>query len=321
MCFFRKKKKQLESVRETKSVPYQTIDATKAEPVMPIKPAPEPEKTPEPVAKATPKPEPIPEPKIVSEAKTAPKKPTEKPTNNETRYQGKYEVFPEAGLYKYRLKASNGEILIVSQGYTTKSGALSGIDTLKKNVVSGKQEIYTDKSNFSQFRLMTSTGSRLVAAGEFYDSEKSAQSAYESVQKFAMTDRISELNQLPKEESREEVVSLKPVDENPNGKYEVVMENKQWFFLLKASNGEVLMESQGYSSKSGAYSGLENVKKALEAETFRVSRDKQDRYMFILYASNNQALITGHTYPSKENCLAAVDSVRRFGLKAKVVEL
>jgi len=52
-----------------------------------------------------------------------------------------------------------------------------------------------------------------------------------------------------------------------------------------------------------------------------VSRDKQDRYMFTLYATNNQALVTGHTYPSKDNCLAAVDSVRRFGLQAKIVEL
>ena len=323
MCFFRRKKKQPQPIEEPKVI---------------LTTPPEKPKTPEPVASEPKKPEPTlsepkkPEPatvepmkqKPVAQAKSTPVKPEESaaavPTND-SKYTGKYEVFPEAGLFKYRLKASNGEILIVSQGYTTKAGAISGIDTLKRNVIGGIQEIYTDKSDFSQFRIMTSTGARLVAAGEFYETEKKAQSAFESVKRFANTDKIVELNELPKKEMREEVVVLKKLDENANGKYEVYSEGKLWFFLLKASNGEVLMESQGYSSKSGALSGLDNVKKALIAGNFRVSRDKQDRYMFTLYATNNQALVTGHTYPSKDNCLAAVDSVRRFGLQAKIVEL
>ncbi len=317
MWFFRKKKKQPEYIKEVETTSAPAIEVKEVEPVEPEKPSPEPMEEPEAVVKEAVEIEEVSEP-VVEEV---PENPVEKPVEGDTRYQGKYEVYPEAGLYKYRLKASNGEILLVSHGYTTIKGAMSGIETLKKNIVSGKQEIYTDKSSFSQFRIMTATGSRLVAAGEFYESQKKAQSAYESVKKFASTERIVELEQLSKEETREEVLSLKPIDENPNGKYEVYSENKQWFFLLKASNGEVLMESQGYSSKSGAYSGLENIKKALEAQNFRVSRDKQNRYMFTLYASNNQALITGHTYPSKDNCLAAVDSVRRFGLKAKIVDL
>lgn len=334
MCFFRKKKKQPEPIKETKSIPTPIVETKKPEPEapqQPVKTAPVPPVKPsDPVPPVAKQPEPV-KPQTVPSVKAeaikapepqkTPEKPAEKASNNDTRYQGKYEVFPEAGLFKYRLKASNGEILIVSQGYTTKAGALSGIETLKKNVATGKQEVFTDKSNFHQFRIMTATGSRLVAAGEFYESEKKALSAYESVKKFVTTEKIVELEQLPKEDVREEVVVLKPVEENPNGKVEVFCENKQWYFLLKASNGEVLMESQGYSAKTGALSGLDNVKKALEAQNFRVSRDKQNRYMFTLYASNNQALITGHTYPSKENCLAAVDSVRRFGLKAKVVEL
>jgi uncharacterized protein len=236
------------------------------------------------------------------------------------RYAGKYEVFPEAGLFKYRLKASNGEILIVSNGYTTRNGATAGIDTLKKNVETGKFELITDKNNFSQFRLYTQNGSRQIASGEFYETMKRAESAMESVKKFAGTDKILDLEELPVAEIREEVIALKPVDKNPNGKFEISNTEGQWIATLKASNGEVLFVTAGYASKSGLINGLESIKKAIVAENFRVSKDKQGRFQFKLYSPINQLILVGETYGSKEACFSAVDSVRRFAQDAKLVE-
>ena len=54
---------------------------------------------------------------------------------------GKYEIYPEAGFFKYRLKANNGEILIVSNGYKTRDGARKGIDTLQRNMKDGLPRI------------------------------------------------------------------------------------------------------------------------------------------------------------------------------------
>jgi uncharacterized protein len=236
------------------------------------------------------------------------------------RYAGKYEVFPEAGLFKYRLKASNGEILIVSNGYTTRNGAATGIETLKKNLETGKFELITDKNNFSQFRLYTQNGSRQIAAGEFYETMKRAESAMESVKKFAGTDKIIDMEELPVAEIREEVITLKPIDKNPNGKYEIGNYEGQWIAMLKASNGEVLFVTAGYASKSGLLNGLESIKKAVAAENFRVSKDKQGRFQFKLYSPINQLILVGETYGSKEACFSSVDSVRRFAQDAKLVE-
>ena len=46
----------------------------------------------------------------------------------------KYEVYMDkAGEYRFRLKARNGEIIAVGEGYKKKTSCLNGIDSVKRN--------------------------------------------------------------------------------------------------------------------------------------------------------------------------------------------
>ncbi len=46
----------------------------------------------------------------------------------------KFEVYQDkAGEYRFRLTATNGQIIATSEGYKAKSGCLNGIDSVKKN--------------------------------------------------------------------------------------------------------------------------------------------------------------------------------------------
>ena len=46
----------------------------------------------------------------------------------------KWEIYlDKANEYRFRLKAINGEIIIASQGYTAKSSAKNGIDSIRRN--------------------------------------------------------------------------------------------------------------------------------------------------------------------------------------------
>jgi len=46
----------------------------------------------------------------------------------------KFEIFKDAsGEFRFRLKAPNGEIIAISEGYTTKASCLNGIKSVKKN--------------------------------------------------------------------------------------------------------------------------------------------------------------------------------------------
>ena len=53
-------------------------------------------------------------------------------------YEGKknpkWEIYlDKADEYRFRLKAPNGEIILASQGYTAKSSAKNGIDSIRRN--------------------------------------------------------------------------------------------------------------------------------------------------------------------------------------------
>jgi len=46
----------------------------------------------------------------------------------------KFELYADkAGEFRFRLKAVNGEIIAVSEGYTAKASALNGIESVKSN--------------------------------------------------------------------------------------------------------------------------------------------------------------------------------------------
>lgn len=234
---------------------------------------------------------------------------------------GKYEIYPEAGMFKYRLKASNGEILGVSFGYSSRKGAESGIRTFKKNVETGVFEVSTDKSDYSFYTLFNKTGARAILIGEFYNGLKLAESAVESVRNFYKTDKIVQLDKIPQSDIREKIVKVNKIDFNGSGTYEVYKESRKWYVTLKASNGEILFVSQGYSTKSNALSGLETIRAAVDNNYFTISKDKQNRYQFKLYSSTKQLILSGETYPVRRSCLSAIDSVVRFSSRAKVKEL
>jgi len=52
----------------------------------------------------------------------------------------------KAGKYRFRLKAANGEMIAVSEGYTSKQSCVDGIESVKKNapiakIVEAKEKV------------------------------------------------------------------------------------------------------------------------------------------------------------------------------------
>ena len=53
----------------------------------------------------------------------------------------KFELYRDkAGEYRFRLRSRNGKIIAVSGGYGTKSAALSGLDSVRKNAAEAALE-------------------------------------------------------------------------------------------------------------------------------------------------------------------------------------
>lgn len=54
---------------------------------------------------------------------------------------GKFEVYSDkAGKYRFRLKAPNGEIIVVSESYNSKAACINGVDSVKKNAANATVE-------------------------------------------------------------------------------------------------------------------------------------------------------------------------------------
>lgn len=53
----------------------------------------------------------------------------------------KFELYADKrGQFRFRLRAANGKIIAISEGYTTKAGCLAGIDSVRKNAPTAQVE-------------------------------------------------------------------------------------------------------------------------------------------------------------------------------------
>lgn len=57
----------------------------------------------------------------------------------------KFEIYKDkAGEFRFRLKATNGQIIAVSEGYTAMASCRNGIASVQKNAATGKIELQKD---------------------------------------------------------------------------------------------------------------------------------------------------------------------------------
>lgn len=51
----------------------------------------------------------------------------------------KFEVYVDkAGEFRFRLKATNGQVIAVSESYKTRASCLNGVDSVRKNAISAE---------------------------------------------------------------------------------------------------------------------------------------------------------------------------------------
>lgn len=99
---------------------------------------------------------------------------------------GKFEIYKDkAGEFRFRLKASNGQTILASEGYKAKPSCINGIESVKKNASTDSQyERKETQSGKFMFNLKSSNG-QVVGTSESYESAASRENGIESVKKNA----------------------------------------------------------------------------------------------------------------------------------------
>ena len=120
------------------------------------------------------------------------------------------------------------------------------------------------------------------------------------------------------------------------GKFVVKATKTGFVFNLKAGNGEVIANSEVYTTESACMKGIASVKKnapiaKLEDQTaaevvavtnpkFEIYTDKAGEFRFRLKARNGEIIATGEGYKAKASCLNGVESIRKNAPDAEVVK-
>ena len=235
-------------------------------------------------------------------------------------YNGKYEVYPNGDGYQYRLKASNGEILIVSETYVSRENVIKAIDAVKRNIVDGELRIIKDKHGMFKFKLV-SKNYRVIALGSNYTTEKSAVRASESFKKFALKADIVDIETpVDKESLSATPVEMGQVEDRHGGKYIVEKFNGEFSWSLRANNGQILLQVEGYTSKNSVLNSIEVFKKNAANGTFKIVKDKNDNYHFRLYSAAGRVAAIGETYGSKQLAESAATSVYCYFRNSELVE-
>ncbi|MBR5571458.1 MAG: YegP family protein [Oscillospiraceae bacterium] len=113
---------------------------------------------------------------------------------------GKFVVKETKTGFVFNLKAGNGEVIAVSEVYSSEAACMKGIESVRKNAVEAKVEdqtvaevvavtnpkfeVYTDKAGEFRFRLKARNGEP-IAASEGYKAKASCMNGIESVRKNA----------------------------------------------------------------------------------------------------------------------------------------
>lgn len=111
--------------------------------------------------------------------------------------------------------------------------------------------------------------------------------------------------------------------DNTPGKFELKRAaNGQFFFNLKAANGQTILTSERYKTKASAENGITSVRKnaANDARYLRKTA-KNGKLYFVLTASNGQVIGQSEMYGSAAAEQAGIASVKANAPDAKVEDL
>ena len=90
-----------------------------------------------------------------------------------------------SGQFHFNLKAGNGEVILTSESYKEKSGAKSGIESVKKNAPDDTRYERKTAKDGSPFFVLKAANGETIGKSEMYSSTSAMENGIASVKKNA----------------------------------------------------------------------------------------------------------------------------------------
>lgn len=93
-----------------------------------------------------------------------------------------FELFKDKkGEFRFRLKAGNGEIILASEGYKDRGGAMNGIESVKKNADLLARFEKKASTSGKHYFVLKAANHQVIGTSEQYSSEDARDNGIKSV--------------------------------------------------------------------------------------------------------------------------------------------
>jgi uncharacterized protein len=195
--------------------------------------------------------------------------------------------------YRFRLNAGNGNILLQSEGYTTRTNAINGVLSVMSNGVDPNQyEVAVSKNNKHFLRLRSAANGQIIGFTQLYSSKSSAQRAVGSCVR-AVT---SYLDRVYTNTSRARV--------------ELSGDRGDVSFTVFDKAGNVVVTSHKYQTEASALNGAFAIQEGARLETSFKVVEADHGFIFTATALNNAVIATSPSFATREEAQAKLTAAK-----------
>ncbi len=106
---------------------------------------------------------------------------------------GKFELFKDnAGEFRFRLKAGNGQIILASEGYKKRASAENGIESVRKNAADDARFDRSETKNKKHMFNLKASNGQVIGTSQTYESASSRDNGIKSVKTNAPTAAVDD---------------------------------------------------------------------------------------------------------------------------------
>jgi uncharacterized protein len=208
---------------------------------------------------------------------------------------GKFDLWQATdGQWHFHLKSGNGAVLLTSEAYTNRTGAINGILSVLDNGVDNLQYEVAPATHGYVVHLKAANG-EVISFSEVYATKSSATRAVSSCVK-------ATTSYLDKQEANKAGARLE-VAQGASG---------QFHFNFFAKNGQIVLSSESYTSRAAAFNGAFAVQTdGQSAASYTLKQNvSATGFYFTVTALNGQVIGTSQQYTTKAAAQSGMTSLQ-----------
>lgn len=215
-------------------------------------------------------------------------------SEDEARLAGKLSFWQSTdGQWRFNLKSGNGSVLLTSEAYTQRTGAINGaLSVLENGVDKAMYRVVPAKTGYVVH--LVAGNNEIISFSEVYATKASATRAVNSC-----------VNAVTSYLDRREAQTTGARTEVLQG------DSGQFRFNFHAKNGQIVLSSEQYTTEAAAFNGAFAVQ-AAGAEAYEVKQNAAGGFYFTVTANNGQIIGVSQQYTTKQSAQDAAVAVQKL---------